>query len=133
MYNKYSDDNLWRNWVIFMKKAIKIFTIFTILILCFSCIVNATDPTSNMKPEVPTNDSLITPLLNTILGIVQVVAIGVTAISVVVLAIRYMYTSVNEKATIKQQMMPIIIGSALIFGAISLVRLVGTFASEAFK
>ncbi len=119
-----------------MKKLIKILFIFIIVIVMFANIINAVDdPVALMdKSKWETgNDTLIAPTLNVVLGIVQVVAIGVLVVSVVILAIRYMVSSVNEKATIKQQMIPIIIGSALIFGSVSLVRLVQTFTTESLK
>lgn len=67
---------------------------------------------------------------NTILGIIQYVGAGVAVIATLLLAMRYMYSSPDDKAEIKRKLMPFIIGGVLVFGATSLVKIVETFVGE---
>ena len=64
------------------------------------------------------------------MGIFQYIGAGVAVIATLVLAIRYMYSSPNEKADIKSKLMPFIIGGVLVFGAVSLVKIAETFSGE---
>lgn len=67
---------------------------------------------------------------NIILGILQYIGVGVSIIACLILAIKYMYTSVDEKAEIKKKLIPFIIGGFLVFGAVQLVKLVEIFTKE---
>ena len=67
---------------------------------------------------------------NIILGIFQYIGAGVAVIATLVLAIRYMYSSPNEKADIKSKLIPFIIGGVLVVGAVSLVKIAETFSGE---
>lgn len=67
---------------------------------------------------------------NIILGILQYIGVGVSIIAILILAIKYMYTSVDEKAEIKKKLIPFIIGGFLVFGAVQLVKLVEIFTKE---
>lgn len=67
---------------------------------------------------------------NTILGILQYIGVGVAVIACLILAIKYMYTSVDEKAEVKKKLIPFIIGGFLVFGAVQLVKLVESFTKE---
>lgn len=92
------------------------------------------DPTTLVddKPGLKGVDSLY-EVGNIILGIFQYIGAGVAVIAALVLAIKYMYSSPNEKADIKSKLIPFIIGGVLVFGAVSLVRLAETFAGEILK
>ena len=70
---------------------------------------------------------------NTILGIIQYVAAGVAVIATLVLAIKYMYSAPSEKADVKSKLIPYVIGGVLIFGAVSLVRIVEVFVGDIIK
>lgn len=108
-------------------------TIITILMLVF-CIGNkafALDPISIAeKPDATTGVGELNKLGNAILGIIQYVGLGVAVIAALVLAMRYMYSSPNEKAEIKKKLIPFIIGGFLVFGAIQLVKIVEIFVGE---
>lgn len=74
--------------------------------------------------------STLYSLGNTILGIMQFVSAGVAVIATLVLAIKYMYSSPDEKAGIKKQLIPFIIGGVLVFGAVTLIRWVEVYVNE---
>lgn len=89
------------------------------------------DPTTIVedKPGLKGVDSLY-DTGNIILGIFQAIGAGVAVIAALILAIKYMYSSPNEKADIKSKLIPFIIGGVLVFGAVSLVRIAETFSGE---
>ena len=67
---------------------------------------------------------------NIILNIFQVIGGGVAVVATLVLAMRYMYSAPEEKATIKKQMIPFVIGGVLVFGATSLIKIFANFSNE---
>ncbi len=67
---------------------------------------------------------------NKLLGIIQAAGAGVAVIATLVLGIRYTYSAPDDRAEIKKKLIPFIIGGVLVFGALSLVKLVETFTSD---
>ena len=116
-----------------MKKIIKITSILLIIIIFCTNIIYADgdEDITNITIQRPNGDNIVTDLVGVVLGVVQVVALCVMVTSIVILSIKYMVSSVNEKATIKQQLVPIIIGSAIIFGASWFMGVAKTFMAEA--
>ncbi len=68
--------------------------------------------------------SNITSLGKTIVGILQVVGIVVAVVVLLVIGIKYMMGSAEEKAEYKKVMIPYIIGALLIFAATTIVNVV---------
>lgn len=64
-----------------------------------------------------------------IMGIVQTVGVVVAVVILMVLGIKYMMGSAEEKAEYKKTMMPYIIGAILIFGATTIANMVYNFAT----
>ena len=62
-----------------------------------------------------------------ILNVVQIVG---TSVSLLVLGMRYMLSSPNEKATIKEKLIPYVIGTIIFFAASNLVAIVIRFAEQ---
>ena len=104
------------------------FFIFSLTMFSFA---GGMDPISiaGSGPDLTGVDTLY-GLGNTILGIIQYVGAGVDVIATLLLAMRYMYSSPDDKAEIKRKLMPFIIGGVLVFGATSLVKIVETFVGE---
>ena len=63
------------------------------------------------------NESKLEGLSNTVSGILLTIAVGVTLISAVVMGINFVIQSVEDKAKIKESMVPWIIGIVISFGA----------------
>ena len=63
-----------------------------------------------------------------VLGIVQVVGYAVSLITLSILGIKYMFSATAEKAKIKEQMVPYVIGCVLLFGVSVIISIVGQFA-----
>lgn len=117
-----------------IKKKVCITIIIALfLISCFAKFVLATgldNPTTIISgPDMVGVGTLYT-LGNVILGIIQYVAIGVASIAALVLGMRYMYSSPEDKAEIKKKLVPFIIGGVLVFGAVQLVKIVEIFVGE---
>ena len=66
----------------------------------------------------------LTDFGNNIIAVVQVVGVIVAVIILLVLGIKYMMGSAEEKADYKKSMIPYIIGAILIFAGTSIVRIV---------
>ena len=64
---------------------------------------------------------------NSIIGILQVVGIVLSVIVLIVLGIKYMMGSAEEKAEYKKTMMPYIVGAALIFAASAFAQVIYQF------
>lgn len=70
-------------------------------------------------------------VINNIIFIIQVAGTGISLLIVTIFGIKYMIASVEEKAEIKKQAMPILIGCILLFGAVNLVAIVADFSDQA--
>ena len=64
--------------------------------------------------------------LGMIVRLIQYSGTGIAVIVVTVYGIKYMIASPQEKADVKKQMVPIVIGCALLFGAANLVKLIAS-------
>lgn len=64
-----------------------------------------------------------------LMGILSTIGIVVAVIILMVLGIKYMMGSAEEKAEYKKTMIPYIIGAILIFGASTIANMVYNFAS----
>lgn len=71
----------------------------------------------------------IQTLGNSIVGILQVIGILVSVIVLIVLGIKYMMGSAEEKAEYKKTMIPYLIGAVLIFTASALAQAIYNFAT----
>ena len=120
------------------KKILKITSVFLIIILISPMIIFATeggqsatfadDPTVLIDGPTTDGTNELFKIGNAILGIIQVIAIGLSVIAAIILGIKYMYSAPEEKAEIKKKLIPFIIGGALVFGAVSLVRIIENVA-----
>ena len=90
------------------------------------------DPESIVGSYTPGSDGVSTlyTLGNNILSIIQIIGAGVAVVATLVLAMKYMYSAPEDKATIKKQLIPFIIGGVLVFGATSLVKLAEALAGD---
>ena len=81
----------------------------------------------NSKDGVPT-DSGIAKVINIVIGGLQYAGSGISLIVVAMLGIKYMLAGVEEKAEIKKQAIPIVIGCILLFGAVNLMSAIAKTA-----
>lgn len=95
--------------------------ILTIVALCASSF--ALTP-SDLPGTNPTNIGNIQNLGNNIIGVVRTVGVVVAVVILLVLGIKYMMGSAEEKADYKKSMIPYIVGAILIFASTTIVGIV---------
>ena len=110
-----------------MKKTVKIISVLLIAIMLVASLssiayASTTGDTLNKMLNAQKNGSAngtneITTLGGRIVGIVQVVGVIIAAIILLVIGIKYMLGSAEEKAEYKKTLMPYVIGAALVFAA----------------
>lgn len=106
-----------------MKKKSRIISILLVSImmisLCTSVFATTAGVSSpkNLTGKAVSGTSSITNIGNQLITILTTVGVVVSVIVLIVLGIKYMMGSAEEKAEYKKTMMPYIIGAALIFAA----------------
>ena len=107
----------------------KVTTIFMTILMISTIVINSFALTpSEMKGDMdaPGTEQLQV-VGNSIIGILQVVGIVLSVVILIVLGIKYMMGSAEEKAEYKKTMMPYIVGAALIFMASVLAQVIFGF------
>ena len=84
------------------RKIISVFITFAVILFSFSQIAFAAGWTSQVNPNGGAGTSEATKAMNIIIGIFQAVAVGVAAVMLIALAIKYMSSAPGEKAEIKK-------------------------------
>ena len=113
-----------------MNKTIKILSIVLVtimLVASISTVVNA-DVTSTLttldNQAKGASNSDITNFGGTLIGILQIAGTIAAVVILMIIGIKYMMGSAEEKAEYKKVMIPYIIGAVLLFVAPHLVRVV---------
>lgn len=109
------------------KVFVSILLIVIIILPSFYYSVEATvdsiiDNMKNVNDDLEINSNEGIPkVINIIIGLLQVAGSGISIIVVTIQGIKYIVASVEEKADIKKQAIPIVIGCILLFGAVNLM------------
>lgn len=115
------------------KTVIRIITALVIIMMIVSISVNSI--AAELEPGNLTGDTSkvqdgvnsINDVGNSIVGVLQVVGIVLSVIVLIILGIKYMMGSAEEKAEYKKTMMPYIVGAALIFAASAFAQVIYDF------
>lgn len=125
-----------------MKKSIKIISILLIALMMIAIVTpvfaegetekqNVTFRPSEVTPQAGTNEAnKIKDVGNSITGIIRIVGTVIAVAILIVLGIKYMMGSAEEKAEYKKTLFPYIVGAVLIFAASNLADVVYTWASN---
>ncbi len=115
-----------------MKKTVKIISVLLIAIMLVASLssiayASTTGDTLNKMLDAQKNGSAngtneITTLGGRVVGIVQVVGVIIAVIILLVIGIKYMLGSAEEKAEYKKTMMPYLVGALLIFAGSTIVN-----------
>ncbi len=107
---------------------------FAITLLCIVAMV----PNLVLAGDINTADfsaiykaqgtSKITTAGGKILGVAQAIGIACGVIFLIILGIKYMTSSTNDKATIKERLIPYVIGAVIMFGGSAILGMVAKFA-----
>lgn len=118
-----------------MKKQVKILSIALIVltILCSLSTIVLADVKSDLDIISKGNDSAkaeeVVKLGATIVTIMHTVGIVVAVVVLLILGIKYMMGSAEEKAEYKKTMIPYLVGAVLIFASTTIVNVVYNIAS----
>lgn len=121
-----------------MKKSIKIISILLIALMMIAIVTpvfadtksNVTFSPKNVTPQATENEAkAIGDVGNSITGIIRIVGSIIAVVILIVLGIKYMMGSAEEKAEYKKTLFPYIVGAVLIFAASNLAYIVYTWAN----
>lgn len=120
-----------------MKKVVKIFSIILISLILL-CTVTATfvyaqdalPVVGEYEPKNETAPTKVTNMIGTIATIIQIIGVVLSVIVIVMLGIKYLVGSAEEKADYKKAMFPFLIGAILIASIGTILRIVINFTSQ---
>lgn len=75
------------------------------------------------------NSGSLADITGNIIGVIYVVAAAVSVVMLLVIGIKYMMASPDQKASLKARAVPYLIGAALIFGAANILRFIETIST----
>ncbi len=104
--------------------------ILAIMVVAVASTVFASVDPSTYKGESSVSTTKIDSLGNTIIKIVSTVGSIASVLVLVVLGIKYMMGSAEEKAEYKKTLLPYVIGAALVFAASAIAGVVYNFANS---
>ncbi len=112
-----------------MKQTKKLIVVLCIIfsILAIGVMSYATDASSvleGLKGSATVNTGKIQNFGNSIISVIQVVGVVVAVVILLVLGIKYMMGSAEEKADYKKSMIPYLVGAILIFASTTIVKMV---------
>ena len=120
-----------------VNKVFKVGVIFLITIMVISIVMPVwakyidpqalLDEVENADPEVPQKFQSIA---GTVIAVVQVIGLTVAIVMLIVLAIKYLYSSPNDRAEIKKHMIVYVVGAVLLFGVSAILELIKSFATN---
>lgn len=112
-------------------KTMKILTFVATLLLVVSLGASTVlGLTPSEMTGTPPEGTEIKELGNRVIGILQAVGIVLSVVILVVLGIKYMMGSAEEKADYKKTMIPYIVGAVFIFLAPTIANMVYNFLNE---
>ena len=123
-----------------MIKRQKLFLIVNIIL--FICVfmlpnfvhaINPEDYDPSKKPISGTAVDEITGKANNIIGIITTVGIVISVITMIILGLKYMMGSVEEKAEYKKTMIPYIIGVVFIVAISTIVSIIANMVESLSK
>ena len=111
------------------KKTIKILTTIVTILLIISMASPMVFAAKTKIGEVnidPTtkNTENVTNFGNKVIGMLQVVSTIIAVVIIIVLGIKYMMGSAEEKAEYKKTMIPYLVGAVLIFASATIVNVI---------
>lgn len=111
-----------------LMKVLYIVIVVTMLISTISPVFAYTKP-GDAKPDAGAQKTFDSQM-DKIMGLVQGVGIGIAVIILVVLGIKYMVGSSEERAEYKKTFIPYIVGAILVGGAATIANAVYTFSKS---
>lgn len=113
-------------------KLKKVVTIVTVFLLFLNTICFADVNTGNFKPPKLTDSDYGTAfeMAGTIIQVLEVVGATIAIIGIMILGIKYMIGSIEQKAEYKKTMIPYLVGCIFVFTIPKIVSIIYSIASE---
>ena len=121
------------------KIFISIITLFLILALSINIYAITLDDAKTQMENAYNIDSSqgesegVMAVINDVIGLLQLAGTGISVVTITLLGAKYMLSSVEQKAEIKNRAMPVVIGCVILFGAVNLVAIVANFTNAVLK
>lgn len=116
-----------RNKIIICFCIILLLSILTVNItFAASSITDPRDNPSTYDPGSMAGTDRVADIGNRIIGIIQFVGSFASVIVLIILGIKYMTGSLEERAEYKKTMMPYVIGAVLVFGITNILGIVNS-------
>lgn len=122
------------------RKSIKALLILLISIFIISVMQNLVFASStteaitamgNMKgADIEDGTGKLGNIINAVIGLIQVAGTGISMIMVTMLGIKYLLAAPSDKADVKKQIAPLVVGAIILFAAVNLVSIVATIADK---
>lgn len=119
-----------------MKKFTKVLSVLLVAMMLiaigtnvFAAVTGVSNP-SNLTGKAVSGTDKITSIGNQIITILTILGTVVSVIILIVLGLKYMMGSAEEKAEYKKTMMPYVIGAALVFAASAIAGILYSFLSN---
>ena len=114
------------------KKVAKLLSVLAIVVVLLSVTTSAfaLTPKDMQGKDGVTGTQEITDAGNAVIGILQTVGIVLSVVILIVLGIKYMMGSAEERAEYKKTLFPYLIGAVLIFGVANLTSVIYSWASQ---
>ena len=109
-----------------------IITITNVVYAADSIVDPRKDPTS-FDPGGMSDTEKLQDIGNRIIGIIQVIGTVTSVVVLIVIGIKYMVGSLEERAEYKKTMMPYIIGALFVFGITNILGIVSNITNGLLK
>ncbi len=116
----------------FMKKASKILLIAIMFIIVVSNIslgfdISGLGDLDKYNTEGISSGTFV-DMVNNIIHIIQIIGSIISVMVLIILGIKYMIGSIDERAEYKRTMMPYLVGAVLFFGIVNVVAIISNLA-----
>ena len=112
-----------------VKRIITIFaTVLCIVMIATTCLADDIDPSKINGKDSSVDVTKVQNIGNAIATIIRNVGIVAAVIILMILGVKYMIGSAEEKAEYKKTMIPYLVGAVILFGASGIAQAVVTFS-----
>lgn len=108
-------------------------TIFNSCNIYVNAMNNPLDDPGAYKPSPLGEEKQLTAMAGVILGTINTIGIVISVIVLMVMGIKYITGSVEEKAEYKKMMLPYLIGALLLFSATTIPNLIYNWMNQKVK
>ena len=119
-----------------MKKYRMILLLGLLIVWLLTVNVFASSDINDLKSQmsgvgnVTNTNGELAQIINSIIKLIQVAGSGIAVLVVTILGVKYMLASAGEKADLKKQAVPIVIGCVLLFAGVNIAALIADLGTS---